>query len=1475
MNSPATTRFARHLLWSVALSAVLLPAMQAWAQPSNRPLLVNQTGAKPNLMVALDNSGSMAYTHHESYNVTNDFENVQVRVCPTPYSNVNSTNLATFNAGIGGDAIYSGGTGGTNTCYRRYWDGSAWRIEARTTWSVAAVPARTYWNWSGQRSADVNPVYYDPKVRYLPRVDGSGVVITPRDPLLPATVPAAERGVGYNVVWVSNQISANFQYTVLQRNVAPSDYRIYHSMYVDNGSTRNSQGHVNDLDPTGFTSRYNLGPTALKIPQHIAYTATPAASPATTFSYTICSNVVSNALGQQTGCGARTRVDVTPGAAATYAIPTPNTRTDCTANSCTNTQEVTNILNWYRWYSTRQLATSTAIGLALADTDVNGLPNDPSKFDTELRMGYMPINDTTIPNGTLGGNTNLAIQNTPGSPASVPTVSRGVRTLERGSAANTEMFNWLYNIISRGGTPLHNAINQAANYYRMQNGVTENPWRTVPTSSSSPEMNCRRSFNLLFSDGGWTNGFTSGGVWVPIAPTPAGPDYDNTNGPTFSRTRNGTTETYQYLRAGINTVAGRAQYVPFPSTGTGGLADITARYYWHLDMRAGAEPTGLDNNIQTRLGQPTFWQNMTTYTVGYMIEPTGDVTGTGLTFNQIEQYKTQYKLNGPGGSTVFPSFPAVNLIADDNSVTMLQNRIDDFVHAGYTGGARSFSARSADDVKSIFNKVLAEILGASGRDAGVSVNTGGGDNSTLAGRLKYSVSYSTMENTGDIEARTLATDGSETGVTAWSANQLMPAPAARRVFTMHALNQPVDFIGRFDGLPSDISTALATGPTAGRIPADASFINYLRGDDAALDAQGMLFRQRASRIAAMVNPPAVFMGDARDYAYDQDGSGGVDGRGSYVDYTNRKRGYPASLYVATNAGTMHAFSAEAGTELAAIMPRRSLRRMLNFAGEPYNFEYVLDGPITENDIFDRSKATSESLSPANEWRAWRHLAVGTGGRGERLVYGVNSPIKPGVTPNRIPDRADFLWETGPDVINSTDGGDVTAGYMSNSARSGQTEDLTDVTNAQRGRWIVAVNNGHYNGEPNGEKAGLVVLDAVTGGVIRTIPLPSGYSAGDGLSGVTLLRSYGTNTRVVAAYAGDANGNLWKFNLEGAPSTWHVEHDRPLFTVPSVTVTDSTGNQRTVPRPIYGHPAWQAHEAGGFIVVFATGIMLEDDHLSDLGQQTIYGIWDRQALDGTMLNGESFTPVSETQLEERTIGQASEASRNGFFYYAISGDPIVWDTQRGWYIHMNNVHQRDDGLRAGERSIADVQNFGRSVIITSTVLRPPPAGEMCTVADLPANYVYIVNAQEASPELSRSFDVDGDGRTDAFDSNTDGRVDAGYAVAYAPLGGFTRGISVSRFRSRADGTALPDDPQTDGGDPSDPQTTESVSDRLGKAADEAAGESYLSPNGRAPKCRTMRGTILGTEETPLGAGVYCPTTGWSRTQFQLSAPPANN
>jgi hypothetical protein len=190
--------------------------------------------------------------------------------------------------------------------------------------------------------------------------------------------------------------------------------------------------------------------------------------------------------------------------------------------------------------------------------------------------------------------------------------------------------------------------------------------------------------------------------------------------------------------------------------------------------------------------------------------------------------------------------------------------------------------------------------------------------------------------------------------------------------------------------------------------------------------------------------------------------------------------------------------------------------------------------------------------------------------------------------------------------------------------------------------------------------------------------------------------------------------------------------------------------------------------------------------------------------------------------------------------------------------MENVHEAPvtAGESDGERSIAEVQNIGNSVMITTTVLRRASNAEMCSISDLPANYVYLLDARTASAARSRSFDVTGDTRLDPF------------AVAYLPSGGFTRGVSVSSYYSRADGTPLSTTTLPAPGNTSDPYIDPDVTTRpMGVGAD---GE-YSSP---IPTCRPMRATILGTGETPLEGGVSCPTTGWSRTQFQLSAPPEN-
>jgi type IV pilus assembly protein PilY1 len=1449
MNTPFQ-RITGLAMSALALASVFITA-QAIAQPAQRPLLTNQSGAKPNLMIALDNSGSMAFPFHEAYNILfNDNNNHPLAYCTggrqalEPSGTWVQNGMVDFNRPVNQRCANAAITVWTND------NGTAYVPPSPP--APAGTPAVVIQNaWNAQRSADLNPVYYDPRTTYAARVGPDYQALT-----RPATIQFVSNQGGYtsaagNFYRVYRDPATGDLYTTNVQKPNGTLYRVSNNLAQAKTVVQAAPAWATNANVV-----YSLTwPTPF--PTHLEYNATNALTPS--FQYAFCrdatgaSTVQKDRNNQDIGCasvrnppyltspaGSVTTVLApgNPGAAANIIrLPPDNKRTDCgiaPAATCTNAQEINNILNWYHWYSTRVLATSTAIGQSLAGDNIQG----------KIRIGYMPINDLTL-------NTNLSdirINLTPGTNTTTPDLLRGVRPLVTDTTSPTvdsqRLYRFLNSTVARGGTPLHNAVSQVARYYGVPNGASENPWSTDASQLSSagnPEMSCRRSFNLLFSDGSWTQSY---------APNPVGPDYDNINGPTFSQLQpDGSTKSYRYLRLGDDTVAGRSRYTPYPSASRGGLADLTAQYFWHTDLRP-----GLDNSILTRPGQPTFWQNMTTYTVGYFIRPTGDVTNNAadLSFANINTFKTQYARTGYAAATK-PAWPTSNLISTGNT----QALVDDFVQAGYTGGGRAFSASSAEDVRSIFNTIVAEILSASGTDAGVSVSGGGASDATLSANAKFAVSYTTLDNSGDIFARELDPNtGVETGNVAWTASTQMPSPSARRVFTMSGVNTPVDFLGRFDGLPADVRNTIRQGPDAARVPNDASFVDYLRGDDLALDTSGNLFRQRTSRIAAMVNPPSVLMGGGLDYVYDQDASGGVEGRGSYGNYVGRKKLYPASLFVATNAGTMHAidssitaltpsatqpFTTTPGVEQAGFMPRRSLSHMLNFAKEPYNFEYVLDGPISENDIFDRSIVPA---LPNDEWKAWRQLGVGTGGRGEKLIYAINSPIKPGAAPNRIPDRADFRWETGPDRIDIADGQDVTMGHIANSARSGQTQDLGNTLDT-RGRWIVAVNNGHYNGVANGEETGLVVLDALTGEVIRTIPIPvvAGQPPNRGLSGVTLVRDYASNTRVTAAYAGDANGNIWRFTLMGDPSTWEVTYGAPLFTTPNN-------------RPIFGHPAWQGKTLGtvndGYMVVFATGMALEENDLADLGAQSIYGIWDRTDVYGGRVG---VTPFSTLQESDLLLQSVLPGSRVGNLF-SVTDNQIDWNTHSGWRMPLGWLN----GQSQGERNIADVQNIGPKVLITTTELHPASDAEMCSISDLPGNFIYVLDARTGAQGLSRSFDENGDGALDAF------------AVAYRPAGGFSRGVSVTRRRTTLNGTLLPVDSPTISGGLTDP-VAEQSSDRRG-AGFEAQGESALGTTKADGKCANLRGTILGTAEDAVEFGVECPVTSWTRTQFQLSAPPSN-
>lgn len=258
--------------WVFAPVAGMVMTGTALAQPAQRPLLVSNTGAAPNIVVSLDNSSSMGRTFPDEYVVTADGHRVND---PGPF-------------------------------------------------------------WA-QRSAEVNSMYYNPRVTYQPRVNANN------QPLVP----------GDDIRFISNADSTNLSYRVFAQSLVS----------LQNGGPTfvheaNNPPYPDPTIPAGWVSVANqtISPRS---PINRAHG--PANLSATTppFTYVICRRVAMTAQGQT--CEEAERVvDVRHNATAPIALPGDHRRTDCAEghlNRCSPQEEIRNIILWYRYYNNRIKAT--------------------------------------------------------------------------------------------------------------------------------------------------------------------------------------------------------------------------------------------------------------------------------------------------------------------------------------------------------------------------------------------------------------------------------------------------------------------------------------------------------------------------------------------------------------------------------------------------------------------------------------------------------------------------------------------------------------------------------------------------------------------------------------------------------------------------------------------------------------------------------------------------------------------------------------------------------------------------------------------------------------------------------------------------------------------------------------------------------------------------------------------------------------
>lgn len=393
-----------------------------------------------------------------------------------------------------------------------------------------------------------------------------------------------------------------------------------------------------------------------------------------------------------------------------------------------------------------------------------------------------------------------------------------------------------------------------------------------------------------------------------------------------------------------------------------------------------------------------------------------------------------------------------------------------------------------------------------------------------------------------------------------------------------------------------------------------------------------------------------------------------------------------TLYIGANDGMLHAFNAADGTEQFAYVPNLlSFTSLADLSRPDYAHKYFVDGPVT---VSERSLTNN------------RNILVGTLGRGGKGMYALD------VTSPGSFSASDVKWERG-----STPNGHM--GLLLGRPVIGRV--ATSDT-------AVIVANGINS---TSGRAALIVLDVDDGSVIRQIDTGVGSpDAPNGLSTPTAV--YGPDGRTVAyVYAGDMQGNVWKFNLTSAnESGWSATR---LF-----TARDADGNAQPITAGLAIATNPRTFQRWIF---FGTGryMTIEDANADNATPQSMYGF--AEPASGA---------VNRASLEEREIVAISE-ERRGF-----QQNEALPAGAKGWFIDLPGD---------GERIVQDAQ-VASGYLITASMM---PIGNACE-----ADGTGFINALDAFTGTSSGtsyFDLDGDGTT------TDEAIDG------VPVGSYNPGIGM--------------------------------------------------------------------------------------------------
>ncbi|GEP31196.1 hypothetical protein TPL01_23340 [Sulfuriferula plumbiphila] len=626
------------------------------------------------------------------------------------------------------------------------------------------------------------------------------------------------------------------------------------------------------------------------------------------------------------------------------------------------------------------------------------------------------------------------------------------------------------------------------------------------------------------------------------------------------------------------------------------------------------------------------------------------------------------------------------------------NPLDQLASAGGTG--TSFSASNPAQLQSALNGVFNSIVQSAGSSSALTSNSTSVNSSSYI----YQAGFNTADWSGSLRA--LLVSGSTSVAPAWDAATLMPAAAARSIFTW---NGTAGKTFSWTNLTANEQCYLASQAsgctlTAGQASTGQNVLNYLRGDASLEQKNGGSYRNRSTSLGDIVNSNPLYLSN-EDYGYSiLPGSEGS----SYAAYLQNKSSNTPMLYVGANDGMLHGFNASTGVETFAYVPSAVYPHLADLTLPSYNgnHEYFVDGSPGNGDAYYAS--------------AWHTILLGTLGS----TMGTNAVFAMDVTNPGSMSAGNALWEF-------TDASDL-----------GNTWGKGTVARFNDGNYYAVVNNG-YNSVNKHAVLFLIQVDNPSN-VIKIDTGVGGGSVDNGLSQPTLL-DQDNNGTIDAIYAGDLQGDVWKFDVSSTnKNQWKVAYTSGSTKLPLFKARDASGAVQPITAPLVLSTLPNG-ATGTVLIYFGTGQYLNTADLTNTATQSLYGVLDSSTFLSGAFSGGTSNFSRTTQLSGVNVLVQQSILFESAQARAVSSNSVNYaGGALGWYM---DLLQPPNATQQGERVTSEaLLRSGRVVFVT----RIPATG---TCVSGGSSWFMELDAASGGAPGYTFMDINGDGKYDSSDNVT--------------------------------------------------------------------------------------------------------------------------